>query len=86
MGKLSSPPTFKEAQNMPYLQAVLQEAMCLYPQGGLPFQRVVPEGGAEICGHYFPAKAVVGVSSWVMHLDTSIFGADTAGFRPGALT
>ena len=44
---------------MPYLQAVLKESQRLHSAGGLPFERVVPEGGANICGQYFPA----GVSS-----------------------
>lgn len=64
-GELSSPPTFKEAHNMPYLQAVLQEAQRLFPGAGLPLQRVVPAGGAEICGHHFPPGTVVGVNAWV---------------------
>ena len=81
-GELSSPPTFKEAHEMSYLQAVVQEAQRLYPQAGLPLQRVVPAGGAEICGYHFPPGTVVGVNTWVMHMNTSIFGEDAASFRP----
>lgn len=53
-GKLSTPPTFKETQKMPYLQAVLKEALRVHPATGLPLERVVPEGGVTICGRYFP--------------------------------
>lgn len=81
-GELSSPPEFKQAQNMPYLQAVIQEAQRLFPGTALPLQRVVPEGGATICGWYFPAGTVVGVNSCVLHLNTAIFGKDAAEFRP----
>ena len=81
-GQLSSPPTFKEAHEMPYLHAVIQEAQRLYPAVGLPLQRVVPDGGVEICGHYFPAGSVVGVNAWVLHANTSIFGEDASVFRP----
>ncbi len=81
-GELASPPQFKQAQNMPYLQAVLQEAQRLYPGTALPLQRVVPEGGVEICGYHFPAGTVVGVNSVVLHRNTAIFGEDAASFRP----
>ncbi|KAK5175602.1 uncharacterized protein LTR77_000741 [Saxophila tyrrhenica] len=81
-GELSSPPSFKEVQQMPYLHAVIQESQRLYPQGALPLQRVVPEGGLDISGHSFPAGTVVGVNSWVLHLNTDIFGEDAALFRP----
>lgn len=63
--ELSSPITFKEAQAMPYLQAVVQEALRMHPAVGLPLERVVPPGGAEICGQHFPAGSVVGANAWV---------------------
>jgi cytochrome P450 len=53
-GQISSPITFKESQAMPYLQAVIKEAQRLHPATGLPLPRVVPEGGATICGTFFP--------------------------------
>ena len=79
---LSSPPKFKEGNALPYLQAVIQEAMRLHPPVGLPLQRVVPAGGYHICGYRFPEGTVVGVSALAIHLDTSIFGEDAATFRP----
>ncbi|KAK0871031.1 hypothetical protein LTR87_013036 [Friedmanniomyces endolithicus] len=53
-GTLSSPVTFKQAQDLPYLQAVVQEALRLHPAVGLPLERVVPPPGAELCGRWFP--------------------------------
>lgn len=53
-GELSANPTFKESQQMPYLQAVIKEALRLHPATGLPLERVVPEGGATISGRFFP--------------------------------
>ena len=53
-GRPSGRITFKQAQEMPYLQAVIKEALRLHPATGLPLERVVPPGGATISGHFFP--------------------------------
>jgi hypothetical protein len=45
---------FKESQEMPYLQAVIKETLRVHPATGLPLERVVPKGGATICGRFFP--------------------------------
>lgn len=46
---------FQDTQQMPYLQAVIKEALRVHPATGLPLERVVPEGGATISGKFFPA-------------------------------
>lgn len=53
-GTLSDPVTFEEAQKMPYLQAVISEALRVHPAVGVPLVRIVPAGGARIEGHFFP--------------------------------
>ncbi len=45
---------FKDTQQMPYLRAVIKEAMRLHPATGLILGRVVPAGGADVAGQYFP--------------------------------
>ncbi|KAI0571419.1 CypX Cytochrome P450 [Pyrenophora tritici-repentis] len=74
--------TLKESQEMPYLQAVMKEALRLHPAVGLPLERVVPPGGATICEQYFPEGTIVGINSWVAHRDTSVFGPDAHLFKP----
>lgn len=54
-GKISNPVTFAEAQQMPYLQAVIKEALRMHPATGLPLGRVVPKGGKMLAGKFFPA-------------------------------
>jgi len=53
-GTLSDPVKFEETQKMPYLQAVINEALRIHPAVGVPLVRVVPAGGARIEGHFFP--------------------------------
>jgi cytochrome P450 len=53
-GDISEGVTFSDTQKMPYLQAVIKEALRLHPAAGLPLQRVVPKGGAHLAGHFFP--------------------------------
>ncbi|KAH0832551.1 hypothetical protein AYO21_06055 [Fonsecaea monophora] len=73
---------FKVTQDLPYLQAVIKEALRMHPATGLPLWRVVPAGGATVLGHYFPAGAIVGVNSWVAHRNEEVFGNDVGQFRP----
>jgi cytochrome P450 len=74
--------SFKEAHAMPYLQAVIKEALRMHPATGLPLWRVVPEGGAHIAGHQLPEGATIGINSWVAHYNPSVFGPDVDVFRP----
>jgi cytochrome P450 len=80
-GKLSQPITFKESQEMPYLQSVMKEGMRLHPAVGLPLWRVVPEGGVTICDQFFPAGTTVGLNAWVAHHNDTVF-AEPDAFRP----
>lgn len=81
-GALSDPPGFAETQALPYLQAVLKEALRMHPAAGTPLWRVVPAGGATLCGQYFPAGTNVGVNCWVAHRNKEVWGEDADEFRP----
>jgi len=54
-GKISNPVTFKEGQDMPYLQAVIKEALRIHPATGQMLSRVVPPAGINLGGYKFPA-------------------------------
>jgi cytochrome P450 len=81
-GALSDPPSFAETQALPYLQAVLKEALRMHPAVGLCLWRIVPAGGATLCGQYFPAGTNVGVNGWVAHRNKEVWGEDADEFRP----
>ncbi|KAF4458285.1 Cytochrome P450, partial [Fusarium albosuccineum] len=78
--KLAVP--FAEAQNMAYLQACIKEGVRLHSATGLPLWRVVPEGGATVCGQFFPGGSTVGVNTWVAHYSEGVYGIDAGDFRP----
>ncbi|KAF9874368.1 hypothetical protein CkaCkLH20_08351 [Colletotrichum karsti] len=76
------PIRFAQAQALPYLNAVISEAMRLHPSIVSISPREVPEGGEYLAGHYFPAKTQVGVSAWSIHRNPEVSGPDADVFRP----
>ncbi|KIY01189.1 uncharacterized protein Z520_02741 [Fonsecaea multimorphosa CBS 102226] len=71
---LSPLPQWRETSNLPYLGAVIKEALRLHTPVGLMLERVVPNGGATICGHFFPAGTIVGCNPAVIHRDKRVYG------------
>ena len=74
--------TWGEAQKLEYLDACIKEAFRVHPAPGLPLERVVPKGGAEIAGVWVEGGTIVGVSAWVVHRRKEIFGEDVEVYRP----
>jgi len=81
-GQLSDPVTLSEADKMPYLQAVMYEALRMHPAVGMSLPRTTPQGGATVAGRYIPAGTVVGANPWVVHRNKEIYGDDVESFRP----
>lgn len=73
---------WNEVRELPYLSAVINEALRCHPAAGLPLERVVPKKGLRIDGHYLPPGTIVGCSAWVVHRDEGVFGPKPAEFRP----
>jgi cytochrome P450 len=81
-GTISSPVTEAECQSMPYLQAVIKEAMRLYPPlTALAFKTVPPEGDT-ISGYYLPAGTQVGQNIYGILRDVDFWGQDANIFLP----
>ncbi|OLN97909.1 putative sterigmatocystin biosynthesis P450 monooxygenase STCB-like protein 2 [Colletotrichum chlorophyti] len=64
----------KGLETLPYLGAVVQEALRLWAPGTLPLPRHVSSKGAYIDGYYLPGNTIVESMSYSMHrVDTIIF-------------
>jgi cytochrome P450 len=80
-GRISETITYAQGTNLPYLMAVIKEALRLHPVIGFPLERIVPAGGAVVAGRFLPAGTIVGVNTWVLHRH-SVFGAQPDVFLP----
>lgn len=56
--------------------------MRLAPTNNLPLERIVPREGLKIDEYQLPGGTNIGTSAYIIHRDTSIYGADAHQFRP----
>lgn len=76
-------PSYRQLQALPYLTAVIQEALRLSPAVGGAFTRQVPAGGSDILpGQFVPGGTVVSVNNWVFGRNKAFYGPDADQFRP----
>lgn len=78
--------THSVAKQLPYLQAIIREAMRVWPPVANIFSRDIPPGGdtVNIDGKdiFLPGGAYIGYSALAMHRSTEIYGEDAKAFRP----
>ncbi|KAL5522616.1 hypothetical protein ACEPAG_8633 [Sanghuangporus baumii] len=74
--------TYAYVKNLPYLEAVINEAMRVHSTAGLGLPRVVPEGGLTVCGKTFPEGTVLSVPMYTVHRDPDVWGVDADVYRP----
>lgn len=80
-GRLPAP--YAQARAIPYLEAVIREALRLVPGNLFPQERYVPAGGLILPdGQFVPEGTAVGFSAYTMHRNKAIWGEDAESFRP----
>ena len=81
--KLTYPVTWKAAQHLIYLDAVIKEASRIHSPTGNLQERIVPPGGLVLPnGRYLSAGTVVGMTPWTLCTNEDIFGKDAREFNP----
>lgn len=75
-------PVFEQVKDLPYIEMVIKETMRIHSTSSLGLPRVVPPGGADICGRHWPADTVLSVPAYTIHHSKEIWGPDADEFCP----
>ncbi|KFA48553.1 hypothetical protein S40293_00417, partial [Stachybotrys chartarum IBT 40293] len=79
---VSCPITWAQAQELPYLRAVVREGLRLWPPvAGLGFKLVPPEGD-HLSGYFVPGGTQVGQGFHGLGRSKAVWGEDANTFRP----
>ncbi len=79
---LHYPVTWKESQQLPYLDACVKEAFRLHPPIGMGLERTVPASGLLLPdGSTLPAGTNVSINAWVLNRH-AVFGSDPDEYIP----
>jgi cytochrome P450 len=55
---------FEDLVKLPYMTAVIEEGLRIFPSAPIGFMRTVPEGGDTVDGHFVPGGVTVSVGMW----------------------
>ncbi|KAK4247263.1 cytochrome P450 [Corynascus novoguineensis] len=73
---------FEHAQQLPYLQACIKEALRIFGPVPMGLPRVAPKGGLTIGDYTFPAGTILSINPWAVHHSKEIWGPDASEFNP----
>lgn len=77
------PVSYKDAYSIPYMEAVVREALRMLPGVSMPLERYVPQGGYRASdGSLLPEGSVVGINPYIICRNKDIYGQDAEDFRP----
>ena len=80
---LDFPVPYKEAQKLPYLDAVIKEVFRIWPVASIELERKVgPSGLILPTGQKLAPGTVVGLNAWPLHRNTDVFGFNVEDFEP----
>jgi cytochrome P450 len=72
---------FEELVKLPYMTAVIEEGLRMFPSAPIGFVRTVPEGGDTVSGEFIPGGTTVSVCMWAATKSDRNF-QDPYEFRP----
>jgi cytochrome P450 len=81
-GSLTHPIQYSQAIKLPYLNAVIQESLRVFPPFAVPMPRYAPAAGLEVSGHYLKSGTKIGMNAMVVQFNKEVFGEDAHEFRP----
>ncbi|KAL7628533.1 hypothetical protein AAE478_000048 [Parahypoxylon ruwenzoriense] len=77
------PFSFHDARKLPYLDAVIREAMRIHPAVPMILERYVPQEGLHLPdGRFIPSGSITGMTPYIIHRNQSLFGDDADQFKP----
>ncbi|KAK7423718.1 hypothetical protein QQX98_000908 [Neonectria punicea] len=65
--------TDAELESLPYLSAVIEEALRVYSAAPGALPRTVPNGGAKLAGYFIPEGITVSTQAYTMHRDANTY-------------
>ncbi|KAH7254694.1 cytochrome P450 [Fusarium solani] len=78
-----TPPSYKEVKALPYVDAVIREALRMLPGVSMTMERYVPREGFVLPnGDYLPEGTIVGMNPYILARNKSVYGEDADTFRP----
>ncbi|PWN22638.1 cytochrome P450 [Microstroma glucosiphilum] len=75
-------PVGTDVAELPYFNAVVSESLRYHSTSSMGLPRLVPEGGAVICGKHFPAGTTLSVPAYTIHRNQSVWGSDADSYNP----